>query len=56
MDDETRRDNSSNMGNFKDLLHFRASAGDKLLKEYLVTQEKCISYIKDFTKRITVLS
>ena len=46
-DDETCRDNSSNIGNFKELLDFRAFAGDELLKEHL--------YIKDFTKRITAL-
>ena len=44
-DDETCRDNSSNMGNFKELLDFRASAGDELLKEHLVSFKKNASYI-----------
>ena len=33
------------MGNFKELLDFRASAGDELLKEHLVSFKKNASYI-----------
>ena len=44
-DDETCRDNSSNMGNFKELLDFRAFAGDELLKEHLLSFKINASYI-----------
>lgn len=46
-DDDTGRYSSSNMGNFKELLDFRASAGDELLKEHLVSCKKNASYISE---------
>ncbi|KAK3104654.1 hypothetical protein FSP39_007252 [Pinctada imbricata] len=44
-DDESNRETSSNMGNFKELLQFRADAGDVILQEHLRSCAKNASYI-----------